>query len=221
MRFLRFSVIFWEKILWEGESPYNGKVKVIESSGMRRLVAQSYIQSRSLSKDGKTGFYWDGFLENLPQLSQDSKILILGVGAGTSAKLLISKIGPISIHGVEIDPLIVELGKKYFYLSEPNLKVFISDAEDFVNKTSDKYNAVWIDLFHGSKTPNFITSEVFLEKVRGILEEGGVVIANKICKDDREDRFFVSSFKKIFKDVLVSRDRGEKYEQNIIIYCRG
>ncbi len=213
-------MFFWEKILWEGKSPNSGKIKVTEGGGIRRLVVDGLTQSRSLSKDGKTSFYWDSFLENLPPLTKEAKILILGLGAGTTAKIFTDKFGPITIHGVEIDPLIVELGKKYFYLREPNIKIFVEDAGKFVSKTRDNYNVVCVDLFHGDKTPQFITSKEFLETVKERLFQNGVIIVNKICNDRAEDENFVRAIASVFPDYLISREKGNKYQQNVIFYGR-
>jgi len=211
-------VIFWEKILWEGESPYNGKIKVIEARGIRRLVVGNHTQSRSLAKDGKTDFYWDSFLENLPPLSEDSTILILGLGAGTSAKLFTNKFGNVTIHGVEIDPLMVELGKKFFYLDSLNVKVFIEDAKKFVEKAKGKYEVICIDLFFGSKSPDYLASREFLEKVKSLLEKDGLVVANKICRSQEEEENFIQHFKENFSNLLISR-KGRS-EWNTIIYCK-
>ena len=213
-----FYVIFWEKILWEGESPYNGKIKVTESSGMRRLVVGNHTKSRSLAKDGKTDFYWDSFTKNLPAISDKSKILILGLGAGTSAKLFTNKFGNVNIHGVEIDPLMVELGKKFFYLDRKNIKIFVKDAKEFVDEAKGKYEVICIDLFFGSKSPEFLTDREFLEKVKRLLAKDGVVIANKICRSKEEEENFIQHFKENFSNLLISRKGASEW--NTIIYCK-
>ena len=211
-------MIFFRKILWEGKSTFNGEVKVIESGGTRRLNVGRYTQSRNLGKKGKTGFCWDAFAENLPNLTLDSRILILGLGAGTSAKILTNKFGPVPIDGVEIDPLIVELGKKYFYLSEPNIKVFTEDAEEYVKKLDRKYDVIYVDLFHGDKTPKFLSESSFLEKIKEHLNQEGVVVINKICNDKVEDRQFVEAMSRVFPNNLVSHSRGNSYQQNVLFY---
>jgi spermidine synthase len=211
-------VIFSGKTLWEGESPFNGKVKVTESSGIRRLVVGGYTQSRTLDKDGKTGFYWDSFAENIPPPSKDSKILILGVCAGTSAKILTNKFGPVAIDGVEIDPVIIDLGKKYFYLNEPNIKVFTEDAKEYVKKLNTKYDVIYVDIFRGSKTPRFLSEKPFLEKIKEQLHQDGMVVVNKICNDKSEDEEFVRNIAKVFPDYTVLREKGNSYQQNIMFY---
>ena len=65
---------------------------------------------------------------------------------------------------------------------------------------------------------DLLHEENFLKKVRERLKENGVVIINKICRNSKEDNDFVLDMKKIFKEVKVSRERGNKYEQNVI-FC--
>lgn len=210
-------MIFWEKTLWEGSSPYNGKIKVKESKGVRRLVAGGYTQSRSLDDVGKTDHYWDRFRENLPQISKDSKVLILGLGGGTIAEILTNKYDSLKIKGVEIDPVIVELGKKYFYLGE-NIDITIEDAGTYIVKDSSKYDVICVDLFFRDKSSDLLNNEKFLTQVRDHLKEKGIVIINKICISVSEDNQFVKDMKKIFKLIKVTKERGDVYEQNVIFY---
>ena len=210
-------MIFWEKTLWEGESPYNGKIKVTESKGIRRLVAQGYTQSRSLDDVGKTNHYWDRFRENLPRISKDSKVLILGLGGGTIAKILTNKYDSLKIKGVEIDPTIVELGKKYFYLDE-SMDITVEDAGTYIGKDPSEYGVICVYLFFRDKSSNLLDSSKFLNEVRKHLKKDGLVIINKICKNRREDREFVERMKKIFAVLKVRRERGDIYEQNVIFY---
>lgn len=211
-------MIFWEKTLWEGESPYNGKIKVKESKGVRRLVAQGYTQSRSLDDVGKTNHYWDRFRENLPQISNDSTVLILGLGGGTIAEILKNKYDSLKIKGVEIDPIIVELGKKYFYLDDKSIDIVVEDAGKYIGKDSSKYDIICVDIFSRDKVSNLLDSKKFLTQVQNHLKKEGVVIINRICRNQGEDDDFVENMKKIFKSLKVKRERGKVYEQNVIFY---
>ena len=212
-------MIFWEKILWEGESPYNGKIKVKESKGVRRLVAQGYTQSMTLDDVGKTDHYWDRFRDNLPKISANSNVLILGLGGGTIAEILTNKYDSLKIKGVEIDPVIVELGKKYFYLDE-RIDIIVEDAGTYIGKDSSKYDIICVDLFFRDKASDLLNNEKFLTQVREHLKDKGIVIINRICRNVSEDNQFIEDMKKIFKSIKVKRERGKTYEQNVIFYGR-
>lgn len=209
----------WEKVLFKGHSEINGEIKVIESRGIRRLIAEKYTQSRTLKEeDGNTDYYWGTFAENLPPLSKNSRVLILGLAAGTIAKIILNKEGSTTIDGVEIDPVMIDLGKKYFYLNDPNIRIFIEDAEKFVERTRDKYDVICLDMFTRDKASDLITDETFLKKTKKMLKKGGVVVVNKICRDTGEDKEYVEILRRVFGDIKVVRDRGTHYEQNVIIY---
>ena len=211
-------MIFWDKVLWKGDSPISGKIRVTEGFGVRRLVVEGYTQSRDLPKIGNTGFYWDSFLDNLPKINSKSKILILGLGGGTSAKLFLNKFGKVHIDGIEIDPVIINLGKKFFYLDNPNIKIYKSDANNFIRKTKNKYQVICVDTFIGSKIPDFIENLGFFDILKALLESKGVMIADKICNNEEEDKEFVDSISRVFKNIKVSRERGHAYQQNVIVY---
>ena len=48
-------------------------------------------------------------------------LLLLGSAAGTTARQYTEVFGPVPIDGVEIDPQIIEVGRRYFHMTMPNL----------------------------------------------------------------------------------------------------
>jgi len=208
------------KTLFQGNSKFNGEVKVIESFGERRLIAAGFTQSRSLNKDGLTGSYWDGFLYNLPELGKDDRILILGLGGGTIAKLLTNKYGPIAIDGVEIDPLMVDLGRKYLSFKEKNVNVIIADGLKFLRETRYKYDIVCVDLFANGRAAVGSDNKKFFEDIKKILKPGGLVIINKlyVSKEDLDE--YSKFIKKIFEKSEIVLIRGFLRADNVVIHAR-
>ncbi len=79
-------------------------------------------------------------------------VLILGLGCGSVIKPLRQKFPHCHITGVEIDPEIIKIGKKYFSLSKiSKLKIVCEDANDFIKKNKKKFDLVIIDLYKGQK----------------------------------------------------------------------
>ncbi len=212
-------MILFTKTLYSGTSPHNGEVRVYESFGERRLVAAGYTQSRTLNKQGMTGSYWDGFVRNIPDLGKDDRVLILGLGGGTIAKLLTKKFGPIAIDGVEIDPLIVELGQKYLDFNEKNVNIINDDALKFLDETRYKYNMVAVDLFaHGDVAVGAESAE-FFQKVKQVLVEGGVVVINKIFTGRDELKEYVDFVSTIFNKTDIMLVRGSTSTDNVVVYA--
>jgi spermidine synthase len=211
----------WEKILFRGESPYNGEVKVTEGFGVRKLIASGFTQSQSLNRHGLTGLrYWDSMVPESLSLDRDSRVLVLGLGGGTVPKIITQKFGSIAIDGVEIDPLIVELARKFFNLTEKNVSIFVQDAQDFVNEARYKYDLICLDVFKGGKVPPAMEDLGFLHKVRGLLKETGLLSINKIFSGREELGHFESLVRSVFPKAESFVIKGNIALNNVIIYAR-
>ena len=126
----KFSILqynlsmFGTTILEERESKYNGRLKVINTLGYG-----TYIQSDGLTQSGGVvESIWKSTLRRIKD-KDITKILVLGLGAGTLAKLLRRKYPNSKIAGVEIDPLMIELGKKYFKLEDFKININVKDNQ--------------------------------------------------------------------------------------------
>jgi spermidine synthase len=86
--------------------------------------------------------------------------------------------GPISIDGVEIDGTIVDLGRQYFGMNEPNLHVIVQDGRYFLRTTSQKYDEIGIDAYQQPYVPFQLTTREFFQEVRDHLTPNGVTIIN-------------------------------------------
>jgi spermidine synthase len=194
-------------------------VRVYELFGERKLVASGFTQSRNLNKRGLTGQYWDGFIRNLPDFSKDSRFLILGLGGGTIAKLLTKKYGLVAIDGVEVDPLMVELGRKYLDFDEKNVNVFIEDALKFIKHSHYKYDMIAVDLYaHGDNVVGTASAD-FFEKVRNITAKDGVVVVNKIFDSREEVNDYLDFIGQIFDRTEVQLIRNSLHTENVLVYA--
>lgn len=211
----------WEKILYKGQSSFNGEVKVTENQGTRRLVASGFTQSQSLRADGLTGLaYWDNMVPSDLSLNSDSRVLILGLAGGTVAKIITNRFGQMIIDGVEIDPLMIELGKKFFFLNEPNLNINIIDAASFVKEARFKYDLICLDIFMGGVVPKEFEKIEFMEDVRQVLKDDGVLAINKIFSGKEELANFEEFVKRIFPVTYSKVVRGDPKLDNVIVYAR-
>lgn len=186
-------------VLEERESKYNGYLRVLKTWGMG-----NYIQANGLTQSGGiVESIWKSTLkqikdkQSLPLRGKEiNKILILGLGGGTLAKLLRKKYPTSKITGVEIDQIMIELGKKYLDLDKYNIDIKIEDTNKF---KFGEYDLVIVDMYSGDNFPKEFESEEFLKK----LTKYKTVIINRLYfGDKRPDTVrFGNKLEKIFKKV--------------------
>ncbi len=157
-------------VIEEQNSDFSGKIQVLKTFPW----SKPYISTGFLTQSG--GLVNDVWKPVIKLIKNYNNYLILGLAGGTLAKL-ISKTNPkAQITGVEIDPAMIYLGKKYLDLDTvPNLKIIIGDAQ----KNIVKSDVIFIDLYINDTVPDFVYSKKFLSKLKCKL-----LIINHLFYDD-------------------------------------
>ncbi len=197
------TYIFPKKIV-EIYSAVNGKIQINEIFGKKYIVVGNLTQSgQSVNQMWKKFFRKIKLIDSNPQ-----QILLLGVAGGTLIHILNNIFPNAKIIGVDIDPLIVNLGKKYFDLDKvKNTQIKISDAQHFVQELSQKKNIkfdlIISDLFMGRNIPKFTENKIFLKNLFKLLNPGGLMIFNRLYFQNykSEARVFLDKIKEMFKDI--------------------
>lgn len=125
--------------IFEQESAYN-YIQVLEIDGYRYLRLNEGQGVHSMWHPTQLGFNgpWEQFLVapffNSPDEfgpygpERVKSMAIIGLAAGTAARQASAVFGPIPIDGYEIDPEVIEVGKKFFGMNEPNLDAIAQDG---------------------------------------------------------------------------------------------
>ena len=180
-----------------------------------------YIQSQNVRPDGSVGYpLWENLIPPQISLNKDARVLFLGLGAGTTAKLLLKKFNWITVDGVEIDPLIAWLGKKFFALNEPNLNVIVGDAAKYVKEARYKYDFICVDTFKGKEIPKEIETRQFFQSVKNLLKKDGWVSINKIFSGEKQQKEFEDLVASVFSNVDTVFLRSATHLDNMIIYAK-
>ncbi len=103
---------------------------------------------------------------------------IVGLAGGTIARQFTAAYGPIRIDGIEIDPAIVAVGRKYFHMTEPNLHVYTEDGRTFFRATNYTFDLVAIDAFQQPYIPFQLTTREFFQEILAHLSPSGVLTIN-------------------------------------------
>lgn len=175
-------------LIYEDESAYNyiqvarwGEANVLllnEGQGIHSMYYPDYPEFI------ETGGTWDYYLAapffNAPPFTPDDvgSLAMVGLAAGTTPKQYTKVFGPIPIDGFEIDPAIVEVGRKYFDMTEPNLNVIMQDGRTALTASDARYDVVGVDAYRLPYIPWHLTTAEFFAEVRDHLTERGVVAIN-------------------------------------------
>ena len=110
--------------------------------------------------------------------AQVKRVAIVGLAAGTTARQATAVYGPIPIDGYEIDGKVVEVGRQYFGMMEPNLNVFIQDGRWGLEHSPNRYQIISVDAYRPPYIPWHLTTQEFFQIVRQHLSEDGVMVIN-------------------------------------------
>ncbi|HEV2461698.1 MAG TPA: fused MFS/spermidine synthase [Ktedonobacterales bacterium] len=199
-------------LVFDQESFYNYIQVVHTSDGTMELILNEGHAIHSVYNPNQilTGWYWDYFLAAPyfnagPAAGQVRRVAIIGLAGGTIARQFTAVYGPVPIDGVEIDPAIVQVGRRYFGMTERNLNVFTADGRTFMRVTRQRYDVVAIDAFQQPYIPFQLTTKEFFQEIRAHLSPTGVVCLNTghTRTDFRLVQAFVNTLSQVFPSVYV------------------
>jgi spermidine synthase len=198
--------------IYETESAYN-YIQVLEKDGVRYLRLNEGQGVHSIYSPTQLATYgpWMQFLVapffNQPPYGTDrvKNMAIVGLAGGTIARQATAVFGPIPIDGFEIDPKIIEVGRKYFDMNEPNLNAIVQDGRWGLERSGQKYSIIGVDAYRPPYIPWHLTTREFFEIVRDHLTEDGVVAINvgRAPDDRRLVDGMVGTMKTVFPSVYV------------------
>ncbi|MFK7864247.1 MAG: spermidine synthase [Pseudohongiellaceae bacterium] len=177
----------WAETIHEEKSKYRD-IAVIQNGDRRCLLFNVHRGDRNqtcmyVSEPDRLVFdYTRMSFAGLLLKPDPQKILIIGLGGG-SLPLTFNDLFPeAQIDTVEIDDAVVRVAEQFFFFEErDNMKVFIDDGRPFIKRASirrQKYDYIILDAFSGDYIPEHMLTQEFLEEVKSILTDDGVLVAN-------------------------------------------
>jgi spermidine synthase len=176
-------------LLFEGESRYQF-IQVVERDGVRRLYLDEGLATHSVWRrnDVLTGGVWDTFLAAGALVPHLERIAILGNAGGTSARAFAHFYPSARIDGVELDPEVSDVGRRYFGMGEiPNLTVHDADARSYLRQTDKRYDLIIVDAYRPPYVPFYLATQEFFDLVRKRLRPQGAVVLNVATTPDNHD----------------------------------
>jgi len=192
-----------------------------------RFLMQDASNSAAMYLDGDdlTFDYTKYYTLHSIFVSKLNRALMLGGGAYSVPKALMTDLSDVKVDVSEIEPSLIPLSKKYFDLKDsPRLTHYIEDGRRMLHDTSNRYDLIFSDVYHSIySVPAHFTTREFMELASSRLTDDGVFIANLIGSTSTEGPSFIWSeirtMQQVFPEVYIfgvsSPDSAET--QNIIV----
>jgi spermidine synthase len=211
------------KVVFRKDTRYH-QLAVIEEEGMRTLRFGSSFQSATYVKDPfKTAYTYTDYFFLGPVYKPDARsMLFLGLGGGSAPKRVWRDLPELKLQVVELDPVVADVARRFFAVpDDQRLPIAVSDARQYLVKTSARWDVIAIDTFFEDGVPFHLTTREFLDLARRRLKPGGVIVTNVIgsVKGDGSKLFraLYRTYRSVFPTVLVHPVNGDTGYQNIIV----
>ncbi|MEW6283700.1 MAG: spermidine synthase, partial [Candidatus Eremiobacterota bacterium] len=143
-----------EKVLFSRSSLFNGTVLVVQQGPYRILQFRDEGQVTEQSRcevsrpDRLLHEYTRIQLLGLCFRPGPRRILVVGLGGASLSKALARLCPTAVIDNVEIDPIVVDAARAYFFYREgPRMRTFAEDARVYAARCRESYDLIFLDAF--------------------------------------------------------------------------
>lgn len=200
-------------VVFEADSVYQ-HIRVFDTPEEITLVTNEGggVQSAFNKKAVLTGsHYWD-YLGLMPALREgtEKNVLLLGLAGGTVARIYdhyYSESYALSMKGVEIDPVVVQVARQYFELDDFSIDVVVGDARLALVKDAGEYDVIVVDAYTNQMyIPFHMATVEFFQEVSEHLLDNGIVAANiaSLSEDAGLLRHIAASAREVFPYVYIA-----------------
>lgn len=174
-----------------------GRVRVLRTGGVYQSA--TYLGARWMEPVFE---YYRAF-GRLFDLRPDARqLLAIGGGGFAFPKLVAAEHPGVRTDVVEIDPAVVRIARRWFYLDDAvalaragsgDLQVICDDGRRFLEREPGPYDAVILDAFVGETPVRSLATVEALRLVRRALAPGGLLLMNVVSCADGTDVSFLRS----------------------------
>ncbi|MBM4385762.1 MAG: methyltransferase domain-containing protein [Deltaproteobacteria bacterium] len=154
---------------------------------------------------------WDALAASVLALPLERRrdVLILGLGAGSAARIVRALAPEARIVGVELDADVVAAARRWFELDALRVEVVIGDAREVIARLRGRFDAVLEDVFIGEENtlrkPEGFPLPV-LAHAKRLLRAGGVVASNTIDEGPAVRRALAERFPRVVEVSVAEHD---------------
>jgi spermidine synthase len=213
-------------LLYEKESAYN-YIQVVQDGTRTELILNEGQAVHSIydSQSNLTHGYWDyllladSFRPAQAAPVTPHSVAFLGLAAGTAAREYRLAFGnQVDITGVEIDPDILAVGRRYFHLDDAGAHEVVADARYWLDTQAGHYDVIVLDAYRQPYIPFHLTTREFFQQVRAHLNPGGVIAVNvgRTATDYRLVDALASTMAAVFPSIMLLDDPNYT---NTVVYA--
>jgi spermidine synthase len=208
-----------DRTLYEGDSIYH-HITIRQEGGERCMIFGRQRDLRQtcidLAKPDASVFEYTSMMFAGFLFRPDAKkVCLIGLGGGYIPTVFRMHLPQVQLRTVEVDPLVEKLAKQYFRFAAPSGQTLsIDDGRQFLKKSKERYDQIWLDAFNSDYIPAHMTTKEFLQLAKLRLNEGGIVIQN-VFGDNKLYDAQIATFQTVFARVFVFE--GQKTGSCIIV----
>ena len=187
----------------------------VDEKGLRHLVFLPRKGSQSIFDPQHPDKIISNFIKAsflvLPALGRaPKKVLFLGLGGGIMPMFIRRHYPKAQIDIIEIEKIIPKIAEKYFgFKPDSKMKVHILDGLEYLERSKEKYDIIFVDVYDAEKVPKQFTTWDFYTLVKEHLTKGGVFTANLA---DLGEKNFIDSQLNIISQV---------FPNTFVFVCKG
>lgn len=162
-------------------------IQVYDENGTRTLSFNGSWETRMSLTNPLAGHFEYTEYFQMPWLwNHDIKrVLMEGLGGGSTPRAYQHYYTNVMVDVAELDPVVVEVAKKYFTVKEtPKLVIHTNDGRVFLRQTTNVYDVILMDAYsttrYGSSLPRQLTTKEFFTLASQHLSTNGVLAYNVI-----------------------------------------
>lgn len=205
-----------------------GRVRVLRSGGV--FQSATYLDERRM----EPVFAYYRALERVFEVVPHARrVLVVGGGGFAFPKLVAARHPGVTVDVVELDPKVIEVARRWFFLDEAvalarsgggDLRVVCDDGRSVLDRAlPGSYDAVVLDAFVGAEPVRALATVEAARAARTALGPGGALVANVVSRGCGSDvsflRSHVGSLLEAFSNVAVApaADEGRSDEDNYLV----
>lgn len=205
-----------------------GKINVLDDTieiigeGMtatRKLLVNNIVQTEMDMRNGNSLSGYVNLLDFNLETIESGNALVLGLGGGVTSNLLVRK--GYKVTGVELDERIIDVAKKYFNLNQ-SINTVCDDGRHFINKSTETYHLILIDIFKAEEQPSHVLTIESLEKIKKMMSKNATLIINwhGYLEGDRGmgTSILLNTLKKSGFNYKIAATSNKEDERNLVFF---